>query len=486
MAVTPSPAAHDVDLAVIGGGTAGLVGAQTAAGLGARVVLVEEERTGGDCLYTGCVPSKALLAAASAAAQARRASRYGVDVGGVTVDFARVMQHVRQAIAHIEPVDSPEALGRAGVEVVPGRAQVLPDGSLRVGVRTIRARHVLVATGSAPALPDLPGIDGVHVLTNENLWDLAVLPARLVIIGGGPVGCELAQAFARLGSDVTVVHRGKRLLPREDPEASAVLHAALEEDGVRILLEHGAVSVRGTGGDCAGDGGTEGGLLTTTSGEDLAFTHLLAAAGRTPRSRGFGLEQAGVELDGAGYVVTDRHLRTSRPGFWASGDVTDHPKYTHTAGVHASIAAGNAILGPLRTVSRIEPPRVTFTDPEIAAVGAPTGKGGIEQTVLHTHLDRAVTEQRMEGFTRLAFDRRGRVIGGTIVGPRAGESLGEVCLAVQRKLSATAVAGVTHPYPTHNDGVWNAAIARTRTVLATPVPKALGRLARRVQERRTR
>lgn len=480
MAVAPSSGQHDVDLAVIGGGTAGLVGAQTAAGLGARVVLIEEERTGGDCLYTGCVPSKALLAAASAAAQARRASRYGIDVDGVTVDFARVMQHVRQAITHIEPVDSPEALGRAGVEVVTGRARVLPHGGLRVGTRTIRARHVLVATGSGPAIPDVHGIEAVQVLTNENLWELAVLPRRLVIIGGGPVGCEMAQAFARLGSDVTVVHRGERILPREDPEASAVLHAALEEDGVRILLEDSAVSISVP---ASGDGG---GLLMTGSGEDLAFTHLLAAAGRTPRSRGFGLEEAGVELDDAGYVVTDRHLRTSRPGFWASGDVTDHPKYTHTAGVHASIAAGNAILGPLRTVSRIEPPRVTFTDPEIAAVGAPTGRDGSEQTVRHTHQDRAVTEQRMEGFTRLAFDRRGRVIGGTIVGPRAGESLGEVCLAVQRKLSVTAVAGTTHPYPTHDDGVWNAAIAQTRTVLATPVLKALGRLARRVQTRRTR
>lgn len=476
---------HDVDLAVIGGGTAGLVGAQTAAGLGARVVLVEEQRTGGDCLYTGCVPSKALLAAASAAAQARRASRYGIDVEGVRVDFGRVLQHVRSAIAHIEPVDSPEALTRAGVEVVSGRARVLPDGGLRVGGRTIRARHVLVATGSAPAVPDLPGIEDVHVLTNENLWELAVLPRRLVIIGGGPVGCEMAQAFARLGSEVTVVHRGERLLPREDPEASAVLHAALEEDGVRILLRQGAVSVDGRSPlDVPGD--AAGGSLTTTSGGELAFTHLLAATGRVPRSSGFGLEEAGVALDDAGHVVTDRRLRTSRPGFWAAGDVTDHPKYTHTAGVHASIAAGNAILGPLRTVSRTVPPRVTFTDPEIAAVGAPTGRGGTEQTVPHTHQDRAVTEQRMEGFTRLAFDRRGRIIGGTIVGPRAGESLGEVCLAVQRKVSATAVAGVTHPYPTHNDGVWNAAIAQTRIVLAVPVLTALGRLARRVQERRTR
>ena len=474
---------YDVDLAVIGGGTAGLVGAQTAAGLGARVVLIEERRTGGDCLYTGCVPSKALLAAASAAAEARRAPRYGVDVAGVTVDFARVMEHVRGAITHIEPVDSPEALEAAGVSVISGRAQVLPDRRVRVGEKVLSARHVLIATGSDPAVPsesEVPGIDAVHVLTNENLWELDELPRELVILGGGPVGCELAQAFARLGSGVTIVHRGARLLPREDPEASAILQEALSRDGVRLLFEDTAVSV-------ATDSphGSSGGRVSTSSGADLPFTHLLAAVGRTPRSRGFGLEEAGVALDAAGYIVTDRHLRTSQSSIWAAGDVTDHPKYTHTAGVHASIAAANAILGPLRTVSRSEPPRVTFTDPEIAAVGAPTGRGGTEQTVPHTHQDRAVTEQRMEGFTRLVFDRRGRVTGGTIVGPRAGESLGEVCLAVQRKVSATALAGVTHPYPTHNDGVWNAAIAQTRKVLARPTLAVVGRVARKVQARRS-
>ncbi len=467
----------DVDLAVIGGGTAGLVGAQTAAGLGARVVLVEADRTGGDCLYTGCVPSKALLAAGSAAASARRAGRYGVDVEEVTVDFPRVMQHVRAAIAHIEPVDSPEALEAAGVDVRQGRAMLLPEGGLSVDGCTITARHILVATGSDPAVPDLPGIGDVHVLTNENLWDLDALPRELVILGGGPVGCELGQAFARLGSSVTVLHRGARILPREDPEASGILAAALEDDGVRLVLEDDAVAVT--------PDGSGGGSVTTASGRRFPFTHLLAAVGRTPRSAGLGLEEAGVVLDDAGFVVTDPHLRTSRPGIWAAGDVTDHPKYTHTAGVHASIAAANAILGPLRKVSRIEPPRVTFTDPEIAGVGVPTGRGGREQTVPHTHQDRAVTEQRMEGFTRLAFDGRGRITGGTIVGPRAGESLGEVCLAVQRRLSATAVAGTTHAYPTHSDGVWTAAIARTRKTLARPALKIAGRLARKLQERRT-
>lgn len=467
---------YDVDLAVIGGGTAGLVGAQTAAGLGARVMLIEERRTGGDCLYTGCVPSKALLAAGSAAAAARGAARFGVDVGAVAVDFRRVMRHVRAAITHIEPVDSPEALEAAGVSVLQGHARMVPGG-VSVGGRTITARHVLIATGSDPSVPDIPGIGDVHVLTNENLWDLDVLPGELVILGGGPVGCELAQAFARLGCSVTIIHRAERLLPREDPEASRILAAVLGDDGVRIVLEDSAIAVT------AHPSG--GGRVTTASGRELPFTHLLAAVGRTPRSAGLGLEEAGVVLDDAGFVVTDRHLRTSTPGVWAAGDVSDHPRYTHTAGVHASIAAGNAILGPLRRVSRTEPPRVIFTDPEIAAVGAPTGRGGTEQMVPHTHQDRAVTEQRMEGFTRLVFDRRGRIIGGTIVGPRAGESLGEVCLAVRRRLSATVVAGTTHPYPTHSDAVWNAAISQTRKVLARPWTVAAGRLARRLQLHRT-
>jgi pyruvate/2-oxoglutarate dehydrogenase complex dihydrolipoamide dehydrogenase (E3) component len=471
---------YDVDLALIGGGTAGLVGAQTAAGLGARVVLIEERRTGGDCLYTGCVPSKALLAAASAAASARGASRYGVDVGSVTVDFPRVLQHVRAAITHIEPVDSPEALAAAGVDVLHGRAGITPSGDITVAGRTITARHLLVATGSDPAIPAVPGLGTVPVLTNENLWDLDVLPEELVILGGGPVGCELGQAFARLGSRVTMVHRGTRLLPREDPEASSILATALQRDGVRLLLDDVASVVTSGAAGAAG-----GGTLETRSGHILPFTHLLAATGRIPRSRGFGLEQAGVALDDAGHIITDRHLRTSSPRIWAAGDVTAYPKYTHTAGVHASIAAGNAILGPLRAVSRIETPRVTFTDPEIAAVGSPTGTGGSEETVPHTHQDRAVTEQRLEGFTRLVFDGRGRITGGTIVGPRAGESLGEVSLAVQRRLTATAVAGATHPYPTHNDGVWNAAIARMRKVLGNRVLVVAGRLARSLQQRRT-
>ena len=467
------------DLLVVGGGTAGIVGAKTAAGLGARVAVVERARTGGDCLWTGCVPSKALLAAASAAAGARRAHRLGVVVGGVGVDFAAVMRHVHGAIATIEPTDSPEALRAAGVEVLSAEGRFGSPRTVEAAGRTLRFHHALIATGAAPVVPDVPGLRACAPLTSDTVWTLETLPSRLVVMGGGTIGCELAQAFARLGSRVTVVESAERLLPQEDPDASSLVRSALEHDGAVVLTDSTVVRAAGRSG---------GGTVTVEAAgreQELPYDALLVAVGRRPGTAGLGLDAAGVTLDERGTVEVDEHLRTTNPRVWAAGDVTGFPRFTHVAGVHGSIAATNAVLGVRRTVSTAAIPRVTFTDPEVAAVGAATWSehGPAPRTVTREHrdVDRAVAEDRADGFARLALDRRRRIVGATVVGPRAGESLAELVLAVDRGLSTSRFAGAMHAYPTYGDGPWHAAIDDVQARLEAPVPRTLLRLGTRAR-----
>ncbi len=461
------------DLLVIGGGTAGIVGAKTAAGLGARVVLVERDRTGGDCLWTGCVPSKALLAAAGRAAAARGGAGLGVTTSEVSVDFGAVMGHVRAAISSIEPADSPAALRAAGIEVVRGDARFTGPGTVDVDGTTIAFHHALVATGGEPALPPVPGLAMAHPVTSDSVWQLEALPDRMVVMGGGSIGCELGQAFARLGSRVTLVEALGRLMPREDPDAVALVHAALERDGVEVLVGHRVAEVHG-------GGGRGGQLVLDTAGgaRTVAFDVLLVAVGRRPRSGGLGLDLAGVQVDGRGFVVVDRLLRTTNPHVWAAGDVTPHPQFTHLAGVHGSIAASNAVLGLRRAVDLVAVPRVTFTDPEVAAVGAASWAAADERpprtvTREHRDVDRAVADGRTDGFARLVLGARGRIVGATVVGPRAGESLAELTLAVHRHLTATELAGTIHPYPTYGDGPWGAAVDVVQGRLGTPAARRL-------------
>ncbi|CAA9391592.1 MAG: Mercuric ion reductase [uncultured Nocardioides sp.] len=455
------------DLVVIGGGTAGIVGARTAARFGARVLLIERDRTGGDCLWTGCVPSKALLAAADVAARARAGSRFGVEVSGVSIDFTAVMEHVRGAIAHIAPVDSAESLEADGVTVWHGTAEFTAPDRLVVGERRVAFVQALLATGAAPAEPPIPGLDETPHLTSESVWHLDRLPEHLVVLGGGSIGCELGQAFARLGSRVTIVEGGRRLLPREDQDAACVVADSLDADGAEVST---GVEVTAVGQE---DGRP---CLELADGRTIRATHLLVAIGRTPRTQGLGLDRAGVETDDHGFVRVDEHLRTSNHRVWAAGDLTGHPQFTHTAGVHGSLAASNAVLGVRRTVDLSAVPRVTYTQPEVAAVGVSTEsppEGMRTLTWRHTHVDRAVTEQDTSGFTRLTVDRRGRIVGATITGPRAGESIGELTLAISQGLRTRDLAGVTHPYPTWNDGLWQAAIADLRDQLDRPVPRRL-------------
>jgi pyruvate/2-oxoglutarate dehydrogenase complex dihydrolipoamide dehydrogenase (E3) component len=452
------------DLLVIGGGTAGIVAAKTAAGFGASVLLVERDRTGGDCLWTGCVPSKALLAAAHAAADARAAARLGVHVEAVRVDFAEVMAHVRLAITTIEPEDAPAALRAAGARVVHGTARLSGPDTAVVDGTTITFRQALLATGSAPSMPDIPGLAEADPFTSDTIWQLDQLPERLLVLGGGSIGCELGQAFARLGSQVTIVESSPTLLPREDPMAATMLLAAFAEEGIAV---HNGGEVRNVRRD------DDGRRTVSFSNGTLAVDVILVAVGRRPRTAGLGLEQAGVDTDEHGHVVVTDRLQTSNPRIWAAGDLTGYPQFTHTAGVHASTAASNAILGLRRTVDTATIPRVTFTQPEVAAFGvspqqAPAA-GLTVRDIGHDHVDRAIAEDLTHGITRLVLDGKGRVVGACIVGPRAGESLAELVLAARHGLRARDLAAAMHAYPTYADGVWKAAIAQVQDELTSPM-----------------
>ncbi|MEJ7831990.1 MAG: FAD-dependent oxidoreductase [Nocardioides sp.] len=462
-----SPDGRPWDLLIVGGGTAGLVAAHTAAGFGATVLLVERDRTGGDCLWTGCVPSKSLLASAHAAADARAASALGVRTGRVDVDFGAVMEHVRSAISTIAPVDSPEAIRRAGAMVARGTVRLTGPRTAEVDGTRVEFGQALLATGSRTVVPEVPGLRAVDPLTSDTVWSLEELPVRLLVLGGGAIGCELGQAFARLGSAVTLVETEPRLLPTEEPLASAAVHRALITDGVDVRT---GVAVRGV------ESGPEGSVVQLSDGSTVTTDRLLVAVGRSPRTADLGLDRAGVELDEHRYVVVDRRLRTTNPRIWAAGDLTGHPPFTHTAGVHGSLAASNAILGLRRAVSPGLVPRVIYTQPEVAAFGvAPDAPGHTTRRIDHTEVDRATAEGRTNGHSTLVLDAKGRVVGASIVGPRAGESLAEAVLAAQVGLRARTLAGAMHAYPTWSDGVWKAALAQARHDLARPVPATVTR-----------
>ena len=472
----------DVDLFVIGGGTAGLVAAKTAARFGTSTLLVEAHRMGGDCLYTGCVPSKSLIAAADVVAGARNGGRLGVHVDGVRVDFGAVMRHVHAAIHEIEPADSAEVVEATGARVIMGRArftgprsaEVVPvDGAATI---TVRFRQAIIATGSAPAVPDLPGIGDVEVLTSDDVWNLTKQPESLAVLGAGAIGSELSQAFARLGSRVTLVQRNARVVPKEDTDASALVLAAMVHDGIDVRVSTTVERVERSGDAGAGN-------LHLSDGTTVLFDRLLVALGRSPRLEGLDVEAAGVQLDDRGYVRVDTSLRTSNPRIWSAGDVSGLPQFTHIAGVNGSLAATNAALGLRRRVDADAVPRVTFTHPEVAAVGlAPAdaeAAGCHVHEVQHAHTDRAIAEGDTAGFSRIVVDKKGRVRGAVIVGPRAGESIGEAALAVSQRIRTSDIASTTHPYPTYSDAFWNAAIADVRVRLESgALARVIGLLAR--------
>ncbi len=468
-----APGGKPWDLLIVGGGTAGLVAAHTAAGFGATTLLVERERTGGDCLWTGCVPSKSLLAAAHVVGDARAASALGVHVGEVSVDFPAVMAHVRSAISTIEPVDSPAAIRAAGARVAQGEVVFTGPRSASVDGVEVAFTQALVATGSAPVVPDLPGLGDVEPLTSDTVWSLSELPGRLLVLGGGPIGCELGQGFARLGSHVTIVEAADRLISGETPPASDALARALTADGIDIRT-----GVRLTSIDPDREGRR---VAVLDDGSEIDFDVVLVSVGRRPRTSALGLDVAGVSLTESGHIEVDTKLQTTNPRIWAAGDLTGYAPFTHVAGNHGSLAASNAVLGLRRTVSPDLIPRVTYTSPEVASFGvaADSRPGLIVHTVPHSEVDRAVAEGATHGYSQLVLDAKGKVVGASIVGPRAGESLAEALLAAQQGLRARAMAGAIHAYPTWSDGIWKTALAQGRKDLAaTPTKQVTAALAK--------
>ena len=442
------------DLVVLGGGTGGLVSARIAAAAGARVALIERERTGGDCLWTGCVPSKALLAAAELAHRMRHAGSVGLTPVEPDIDFAAVMGHVHAARQAIAPDVSPGRLRAEGIDVIPAEGSFLARGVVAAGARQLHCRAAIIATGSQPMMPPIDGLGAAEPLTNETLWDLETLPGRLVILGGGPIGCELGQAFARLGSRVTLVEMTDRLLVKEEPRASALIAQVLAEEGVELRLGSPAKQV------------TKHAAATrlVVGAQELAFDRLLIAAGRSPSIDGLGLDVIGVRTDDRGAIVVDERLRTTARGVYAVGDVTGALPFTHVAAYHARVAAPNALFGLRRTVDYGAVPWATFTDPEVGRVGLTEqaarerwGDRAIVAEFDYVASDRAITAGRARGFAKLVGDHRGRLVGATVAAPAGGEVIAELAAHVAARAKIDAVSRQVHAYPTLAEGPARAA-----------------------------
>ncbi len=450
------PSRFDRNLIVVGAGSGGLVSAYIAAAVKARVTLVERHRMGGDCLNTGCVPSKALLRSAKLIAQARRASHFGVRRMIVDFDFGEVMERVQRVVAEIEPHDSVERYTGLGVEVLHGEATLVspwevvvraPDGT----TRRLSARSIVIAAGARPTVPPLPGLDVVGCLTSDTVWGLRTLPRRLLVLGGGPIGCELALAFARFGSKVVQVEMAPRLMGREDPEVSGFVERRFAEEGIDVRTGTKALRFELDG--------TRKSLVAERDGAEvrIGFDEVLCALGRTPNTTGYGLESLGIPLTKAGTIEVDAWLRTRYPNVYAVGDVAGPYQFTHAASHMAWYAAVNALFGRFRSF-RVDwrvMPWCTFVDPEVARVGLNEQEArarGIPFEVVRygiDDLDRAIADGVARGFVKV-LTRPGsdRILGATIVGEHAGDLIAEFVTAMKHGLGLNAVLGTIHVYPT--------------------------------------
>lgn len=471
----PEPAAR-YNLVVIGAGTAGLVTAAAAAGLGAKVALVERNRMGGDCLNTGCVPSKTLIRSARAAAAVREAGRFGVRVpAGVEIDFAAVMERVRSLRAAISPHDSVKRFQELGVDVFLGEGRFTGPGTLEVGGKVLRFRRAVIATGARVAMPGVRGLESVPYLTHETVWSLTEQPRRMAILGGGPIGCELAQAFARLGTQVTVFHSHSGILDKEDADAAAVVRTSLEHDGVRFQL---GVRVESASRDASGS--IRLGFKTAAGAVEHAegFDTLLVATGRRPNVSGLGLEAVGVAFDPRRGVVVNDRLQSTNPDIYAAGDVCLSHQFTHAADFSARIVVQNALFYGRKKAGALLIPRATYTDPEVASVGLTQRNAQETGTAVtaferpFSEVDRARTDDEGGGFVRiLVATGTDRIVGATIVGPHAGDMISEVSVAMQSGIGLGSLASVIHPYPTLAEAIRQCGDRYNRTRL-TPRVKA--------------
>ncbi|MDA1369281.1 MAG: FAD-dependent oxidoreductase [Proteobacteria bacterium] len=449
------PKRFDANVVVIGAGSAGLVASLIVAGAKANVILIEKHKMGGDCLNTGCVPSKSLLRSGKIMSYIRRAEEFGIDNASADVNFVAVMERVQKVIATIEPHDSVERFTSLGVECVSGDARIESPYAVTVEGRRITTRSIILATGARPFVPDISGLDQVDYLTSDTIWSLRELPPRLLVVGGGPIGCELAQAFHNLGSVVTQVDMASVLLPKEDPEVSELLMSKFREDGINLLTDHRLVSFGNTGGASYMEAEHQGSTVR------VEFDQVLLAIGRKPNVEGFGLEELQMPLTPQGSVQINDAMQTAYPNIYACGDVAGPYQFTHMASFQAWFAALNALLGGLwRSRARYNAvPWATFTDPEVARVGLSETEAQaqgiafeITRYALDQH-DRSLTDGEAHGFIKvLTVPGKDRILGVTIVGYHAGELIGEFVFAMTHGMGLKKIAAVTHIYPTLLEG----------------------------------
>ena len=467
------PARFDRNLVVIGAGSAGLVSAYIAAAVRAKVTLVEKHRMGGDCLNTGCVPSKALIKSARVLAQIRRARDYGLKSASVEFDFADVMERVQRVVRTVEPHDSAERYGQLGVECLHGEAQIVSPWEVQVKpasgqLRRLTTRAIVIAAGARPLVPPIPGIEQIGCLTSDTVWELRELPRRMVVLGGGPIGSELAQCFARFGARVTQVEMLPRILVREDPEISDMVMKKFRQEGIDVLVGHRAKELRVENGEKL--------LIAEHDGKDvrIAFDALLCAVGRVANTTGYGLEALGIPLTRQRTVETNEYLQTLYPNIYACGDVAGPYQFTHTASHQAWYATVNALFGSFRKFRADYSviPWATFTEPEVARVGLNETEAR-EQGVRYEvstygidDLDRAIADEEAHGVVKvLTVPGKDRILGATIVGEHAGELIAEFVAAMRHGLGLNKILGTIHVYPTlaeankYAAGVWKKAHA---------------------------
>ena len=452
----PRPRRTDYNMVVIGAGSAGLVSAYIAAAVKAKVALVERHRMGGDCLNTGCVPSKALIRSARLMSQIRHAADYGLADGRASVDFGAVMERVRRVVAAIEPHDSAERYAALGVECVMGDARIVSPFAVEVkeangATRVLTTRSIVIAAGARPFVPPIPGLDQVACLTSDTLWELRELPRRLLVLGGGPIGCELAQAFARLGAAVTQVEMAGRLMAREDADVSEVVAARFQAEAIRVLTGHKAERFAVEGADQVLYASHAGGELR------IAFDVVICAVGRVANTSGYGLEELGIPVTKARTVETDDYLQTVYPNILAAGDVAGPYQFTHVAAHQAWYAAVNGLFGRFRKFKADYSviPWATFIEPEVARVGLNEQEArekGIPHEVTRygiDDLDRAIADGVAHGWVKvLTVPGKDRILGATIVGEHAGDLIAEYVLAMKHGLGMNKLLGTIHIYPT--------------------------------------
>ena len=468
----PTPSGR-YNLVIIGAGTAGLVTAAGAAGLGAKVALIERDLMGGDCLNVGCVPSKGIISAARIAAAVRDAGNFNIDVSGdVHVNFAGVMRRMRQLRAKISPADSAARFRNLGVDVFLGAGKFTASDTIEVGDTQLRFKKAVICTGARASAPPIAGLNDVPYLTNETVFSLTELPRRFGIIGAGPIGCELAQSFARFGSEVFLVEASSGILPREDPDAAAIVKQAIVHDGVRLLCGSRDTKLTRNGEQ------TRLALHSCGTQYDETLDALLVAVGRIPNTDGLGLETVGVDFDKSGVTVNDQ-LQTTNPNIYAAGDICSKYKFTHSADFLARKVIGNALFMGRGKASSLLIPWATYTSPEIAHVGLYPSDAEQRNIAIDTYtlkfsdVDRAILEGEDQGFVRIhTVKGKDRIVGATIVATNAGDMISEITLAMNNGIGLGKIANSIHPYPTQAEAIRRIGDIYNRTRL-TPLVKSL-------------